>query len=343
MSSSHEREEAERRPPSIELERDVAQLERAQSGATSLAQLLEVGLSDDAVYRRVRRARHERLRRGVFANPGVAPDFVQHVTAAVLAGGPGAFASHDAAARFWESPLPMAAMIEITTVLERRPRLRGVRCHRSGLVIDESDVCMLHGIRVSTPERTIVDLSGRYDAKVIGRMIDDALRRRITTFARLVEVTERLRPAPGRSQKKMFSLLARRDEDTARRESYLEDFVFEALRRFRLPLPEPQSKVVVDGKERRIDLCFGAHWLALEAIGFDPRRQRAKFDAEALRGNELQLAGFKVLEFTSAFTDWQIASQVARALGVAEPAKPARLRTFLEWCDRRDRLDTSLR
>jgi hypothetical protein len=218
-----------------------------------------------------------------------------------------------------------------------------VRCHRSGLLVDEQDITEVDGIRVSTPERTIVDLSGRFDNKVIGRMIDDALRRRITTFARLVEVTERLRPAPGRSQKKMLALLARRDEDVARRESHLEDFVFEALRRFNLPLPTPQHKVVIDGKNRRIDLCYADEWLALEALGFDVRRQRAKFDDEALRGNELQLAGFKVLEFTSAFTDWQIASQVACALGRATPERPRRLLTFLEWCDRRDRLGTSTR
>jgi hypothetical protein len=37
-----------------------------------------------------------------------------------------------------------------------------------------------------------------------------------------------------------------------------------------------------------------------------------------------------MLEFTSAFTDWQIARQVARALGLPEPSPKAQL-TFAEW------------
>jgi hypothetical protein len=319
-------------------EREIAALEQVQFGAVSISQLEAIGLSQDTLYRRVEKGLHNRGRRAIVLNPGVHPGFEQHVVAAVLAGGPGAYASHDAAAQLSKLPLPMAATIEITTVLERRVRLRGVRCHRSALIVDEQDICVVREIRVSTPERTIVDLSGRYDLKVLGRMIDDALRRGLTTIARLSEVTERLPPAPGRSQKKMRTLLARRDDTVAERESFLEDFVFEALRRFGLPVPEAQFKVVVDGKERRIDLCYGEHWLALEAIGFDPRRQRAKFDDEALRGNELQLAGFKVLEFTSAFTDWQIASHVARALGVPKPCRPRSPLTFLDWCHRRNRL-----
>ncbi len=328
---------------SAKREREIAALEQAQFGAVSIGQLDAIGLSQDALYRRIEKGLQARGRRAIVLNPGVRPGFEQHVVAAVLAGGPGAFGSHDAAAQVSQMPLPMAATVEITTTLERRVRLRGVRCHRSGLIVDEQDICVVRGIRISTPERTIVDLSGRYDMKVLGRMIDDALRRRLTTIARLIEVTERLPPAPGRSQKKMRALLARRDDTVAERETFLEDFVFEALRRFGLPLPEAQFKIVVDGKDRRIDLCYGDHWLALEAIGFDPRRQRAKFDAEALRGNELQLAGLKVLEFTSAFTDWQIASHVARALGILEPRRPRNPLTFLEWCHRRNRLGSSTR
>jgi hypothetical protein len=281
--------------------------------------------------------------KGVLGNPGMPMGFEKHLIAAVRAGGDGAFASHESAARLWELPLPMAARLEITTALERRPRVRGVRCHRSSLLIDEDDTCTQHGIRVSTPKRTIVDLSSRYDLKILGRMVDDALRRRVTTYARLVDMAERLRPAPGRSQRKMFSVLSRRAKDIARRESYLEDFVFESLRRCKLPLPTAQHEVLLNGRKRRIDLCYVDQWVAMEAIGFEIRRQRSKFDDEALRGNELQLGGFKVLEFTSAFTDWKIAEQVARALGAPQPQRPARPLTFLEWCDRRDRLDGSSR
>jgi hypothetical protein len=322
-------------------ERNIVELERAQFGVASTSQLHDNGLSDQAIYRRVAASRHDRLRRGVVANPGVDGGIEQHITAAVLAGGDEAFASHESGLCVWDMLRPTAALIEITTPLARRVRLKGVRCHRSSLLVEAKDVCIHRGIRVSTPERTIVDVSGRFDLKMLGRIVDDALRRRLTTYARLVETAERLPPAPGRSQKKMFSVLAGRSEDVARHESHLEDFVFEALKRFKLPLPRAQYKVVVKGRERRIDHCYVEPRIAIEALGFDVRRQRGKFDDEALRGNELQLADFKLLQFTSAFTDWQIACHVAEALALPTPARPRKALAFLEWSARRDGLGST--
>jgi hypothetical protein len=77
--------------------------------------------------------------------------------------------------------------------------------------------------------------------------------------------------------------------------------------------------------------------LALEAQGFDAHGRRAQFDADALRGNELQLAGFRVLEFTSAFTDRQIAQQVAEALGLPQPPIVGETLTFAAWLHRLER------
>jgi hypothetical protein len=256
---------------------------------------------------------------------------------AVLAAGRGAFASHETAARLWELPLPDAALIEVTTDLKRRPRVKGVKMHRSGLLLVD-DVADLRGIPCSTVDRTIADISARFTMKVLGRIVDDALRRKLTTIAQLEETSARLRSAPGRSRKKMRTILLRRDDSVAERESILEDFVFDALRRFGLPLPVAQHPVVVDGKKRRIDFCYVDLDIALEPKGFETHGLRTSFDADPMRGNELGLAGFFVLEFTSAFTDWQIADQVARALNLARPKRPKRALTFLDWLDRRDRL-----
>ena len=71
--------------------------------------------------------------------------------------------------------------------------------------------------------------------------------------------------------------------------------------------------------------------LALEALGFEFHGWRARWDDDALRGNDLQLAGFRVLQFTSAFTDRQIAQQVAEALGRSCENAPGPDLTFSEW------------
>jgi hypothetical protein len=70
--------------------------------------------------------------------------------------------------------------------------------------------------------------------------------------------------------------------------------------------------------------------VALEAKGFEYHRGRARFDDDAFRANELRLSGWTVLEFTSAFTDLQIAESVARALGLPAPRFRPPL-TFAEW------------
>jgi hypothetical protein len=202
--------------------------------------------------------------------------------------------------------------------------------HRSGL-LEAQDVIVLNGIPVATAELAIVGVSSRFGLGVLGRMLDDGVRRRITTLGRVADLIKRLPPAPGRSPTKMQVVLDRRVPGVEERESDLEDFVFDALRRFHVPRPVPQHPVVVNGRRRRIDLCYPEAWLALEAKGFRWYRLRSVMDRDALRGNELQLAGFRVLSFTSAFTDWEIACQVAAALGRMSPERVSAPRTFAEW------------
>jgi hypothetical protein len=315
-----------------DLEDEVAELERTQFGLVSLDQVRELEMSNAAFKHRVGRKRHVRAARGVWASPSVESTFDQKVMAAVLSGGVGAFSSHECAAQAWGFPTAGAALIEISSSDKRRPRVNGVLCHRTKYM---GDVTTLRGIRISTPERTIIDLSGRVDLRLLGRMVDHAIRNKLTTLIRLREATNRLCPAPGRSRRKMLQVLDARDEQFTDRESVLEDFVYEAIARFGLPLPVPQHKVVVNGHERRIDLCYPDSMLALEPKGFDRRRERTRFDDDALRENELAIVGFDVLTFTSAFSDWKIAAQVAAKLGLPVPPRPERQLSFAEWNRRR--------
>jgi hypothetical protein len=312
-----------------EWEHRLNELDLAQHGLVSVSQL---EAWTPAAIRHRARARRRLAARGVLANPAVRQTFQQRAFAAVLAAGETAFASHETAARLWGMPLPAPALIEVTTALRRRPRVRGVRLHRSGL-LEVLDVMLVDGIPLSTPELTIYSLSTRFGIRNLGRMTDDAVRRRILTLGRLEAITARLAPAPGRSRKRMEAVLAQRVPGVETRESELEDFVFSSLLRFGLPLPVPQHRVSFNGQERRIDLCYPEDRLALEAKGFRWYRTRSVWDRDVLRGNELQLAGFRVLSFTSAFTDADIAHQVADALQLPIP-RSLPPRTFAQWCRR---------
>jgi hypothetical protein len=265
----------------------------------------------------------------VFAVAGAPSSYEQTVLAAVLAVGKQAFASHETGARLMGLPLPGPAALEVTTMYERCPSVPGVRLHRWGL-LEDGYVCTLGAIPTVCSELVIIGLSSRHTLPVLGSMTDEALRRRLTTASRIAYVAERLGRAPGRSPKRIAEMLDRRVPGVDTNESVLEDFISYALHRFKLPRPVSQYRQVVGGRARRIDHCYPDRCLALEAKGFEYHGGRERFDDDALRGNELLLAGYRVLTFTSAFTDVQIARQVAAALG-RPPPRPARAVSFEEW------------
>jgi hypothetical protein len=157
------------------------------------------------------------------------------------------------------------------------------------------------------------------------------LRRRITTLGRLYWTLKRLPPAPRRSPKRVRPVLQQRLERGVQQESPLEDFVFESIRKFGLPLPLSQHVVERGGRRYRLDLCYLDPPLAVEVDGFEHHRDRPQFDADRLRGNDVSLAGFTLLRFTSAFSDWRIAATIAEALGLPIPAKPSEEVPFSSW------------
>ena len=285
------------------------------------------GVSYAALRRRVRAGAFELSVGGVLADTCAPTSHEQQLLAHVLAAGDTAFASHETAASVWDGPLPEPAALEITVTLERLPRTPGVRFHRTGM-LNLHDVVVHKSIPVSSPALTIVQLSSRFELRQLGRLVDDFVRRGLTTFAEIRRTSERLGRAPGRSPKNIAKLL---DARLPLGESVLEDFVAHALKRFGLPLPTMQHEVVVAGRTRRIDFCYVEKSLALEPKGWEFRQFRSKFDDDALRENELVLAEYRVLTFTSAFTDWKIASQVAEALGLPQPKTPDHPLTFAEW------------
>ncbi len=312
------------------LEKLIDGVAAEQLGLITYAQLEGLECTRQVIRNMIASRRLVEIRHHVFVVAGAPRTHHQTIMAAVLAAGKSAYGSHETAAAVLGLPLPCPALLEVTTLLARCPSLPGVRVHRSGR-LDEGDIVIEHGIPITNAARTIVELSSRLSVHELGRMTDVAVRKGLTTLAAISETSHILGKAPGRSVKKVRQMLARRIEGGEARESDLEDFVFDSLRRFGLPLPVPQHQVVLKGRKRRIDLCYVDEMLALEPMGFNFHGLRERFDDDAMRGNELVLAGYAVLVFTSAFTDWMIADQVARALGLPSPARPPRGRMFLEW------------
>ncbi len=153
---------------------DAAIIEVAarQNGNITRRQLLDLGLTDDAIRHRLRTGRLYRVHPGVYSvgRPALTPH--ERASAAVLACGQGAALSHGSAMvlwnywRHWETPF------EVTLVGDRRPQR--IRVHRS-TTLRRHDVTKQLGIRVTTPARTIFDVSPRQNDKAFKRTVSNAL------------------------------------------------------------------------------------------------------------------------------------------------------------------------
>ncbi|HSL74126.1 MAG TPA: type IV toxin-antitoxin system AbiEi family antitoxin domain-containing protein [Ilumatobacteraceae bacterium] len=88
------------------------------------------GLTRSSWYRAIESGQLEQLHPGVARLHGTAPTAEQRITAAVLAVGGSALASHRSAARLWGVARPHDDPVDVTVVGERRrPRLDGVVLH----------------------------------------------------------------------------------------------------------------------------------------------------------------------------------------------------------------------
>jgi very-short-patch-repair endonuclease len=277
-----------------------------QHGLVTAAQARALGVTVDGVRHRCRSGRWERLGHGVFRLAGSPSTRAQAVLAAVLAAGEPAWASHFTSLVLWAYRGFDAHPLEVCVPLERRPRVTGVRVHRSG-TLEPGDVAAVDGIPVLTAARALVDTSARFDDAALGALVDDGLRRRVLTLGVLHAMLHRLPTiAPGRSPARLERVLRPRTGDFEPGDSQLERRVYAAIVAAGLPTPRRQHRVVVGERTYFLDLAYPDRRLAIEVDGFDFHRGRAVFDRDRLRQNDLVGAGWTVVRFTSTSTDAEI-------------------------------------
>jgi very-short-patch-repair endonuclease len=303
----------------VHLDGRAAELATRQHGLLTRAQARTLGATDDAIRHRIESGRWMRVHPRIFAIAGVPASREQSILAAVLAAGSAAYASHATAAELWELPLPRTRKIEVTIPLERRVRLRAIKAHRSG-TLAETDVGSLSGIPVTSPARTLFDLSARFEDPLVARALDDALRRRIASLGALHGLVQRLPEiAHGRSPARVHRILAARIPGYDPGDSELETHVWEVIREAGLALPVRRHPVRAGRRHFVVDMAYVERHVAIEVDGFGPHGTRTAFDADRERQNALVLDGWTILRFTSRSTDEEIRETVARALSGHSP------------------------
>ena len=154
------------------VDRAIAAVAAKQNGNITRRQVLDVGLDDGGIAWRVKIGRLFRVFRGVYA-AGRRPVTAQEwASAAVLACGSGAALSHGSAMALWGYWRHWDKPYEVTVVGDRRTK--GLRVHRS-TTLRRRDVTRQLGIRVTTPARTIFDISPRQSDRAFKRSVSNAL------------------------------------------------------------------------------------------------------------------------------------------------------------------------
>jgi hypothetical protein len=203
--------------------------------------------------------------------------------------------------------------IHVIGPISRMVRLAGVTCHRS-MTLEATDVIRRQGISCTSPLRTVIDMSGSLTVKALGKLVDHFLRNRQLTLEDLRERVGRSRPAPGRSIKRLRAVLAARIPGYDPGESELEGRIARIIDRAGLPRPTQQHRVRYEGERYRIDFAWPDRKVYLEGNGFGFHRLSSDLDSDAVRQNELVLAGWTPIEITWRMSDNTIETTIRRFL-----------------------------
>jgi hypothetical protein len=150
----------------------IAAVAAKQHGNITRRQLLDLGVDDGGIAWRMQIGRLYRVFRAVYSVGRRPVTALEWASAAVLACGPGTALSHSSAMvlwgywRHWDKPF------EVTVVGDRRTK--GIRVHRS-ITLRRQDVTTQLGIRVTSPARTLLDMSPRLNDKALKRAVNNAL------------------------------------------------------------------------------------------------------------------------------------------------------------------------
>lgn len=280
--------------PGVPTERAIATLASRQHGVVARSQLLGLGLSDDAIQRRVASARLHRLHRGVYAVGHSAVPVRGSWIAAVLAGGEGAVLSHRSAAALWGfagSP----RIVDVTAPRSRRGR-PGIRLHRARLH-DPHDITRRDGFPVTSVPRTLLDLADVVRVQELERSFEEADRLRLLDVPALEEMLAR---SPGRrGLRPLGALLSQARQPVPDTRSELERRFLRLCREGRLP--QPAVNALVAGYE--VDACWPDRRLVVELDGYAYHRTRAAFERDRARDAVLQRVGCRVIRLTHRMID----------------------------------------
>lgn len=268
--------------------RFVARLATAQHGVVARGQLLDLGLSATQIRDRCRSGAWTIVWRGVYAIGHAPLTRRGWLMAAVLACGEGAVLSHLSAAELWQLTTMHRPGYHVTVTKPGGRRLSDITVHRRS----EVDATTLHSIPVTTIAGTILDAAVLVGRRGTEKMLDQADRLRLCTYADLEVAAEKRSGHRGTGI--VRELLVSHLAGSTVTRSHLEE-LFLALCR-REGLPQPLVNVELLGLT--VDFYWPEHRVAVETDGSSTHRTRERFEQDLRRSNRLALGGILLLRFS---------------------------------------------
>jgi very-short-patch-repair endonuclease len=268
-------------------DRAVLTVAARQQACVTSAQLAAAGLSRHAIAHRLGTGWLRRMHRGVYL---VGPLETQHsrAMAATLAVGEGALLSHYPAAVLWGLRPPLNGPIDVT-VPGRETRDRdGIRTHTVTHLHPE-DATRHHGIPVTSPARTLLDLATQVSAKHLSRATDEARVHRLLTDHSLNEQFHRY---PHHRGAAALSNALQTDPKLTRSEA--ERRFLELVRAARLPEPEVNAQL----GPYEVDFLWRDQNLVVEVDGYAFHSSRSSFERDRRRDAELAAMQIRVSRCT---------------------------------------------
>ncbi|HEY9293311.1 MAG TPA: DUF559 domain-containing protein [Microlunatus sp.] len=224
---------------------------------------------------------------GILAPRESADDWAVRVNAGVLWAGPDAVLTRYAAARmtFW----PECSDNEVGLAVRSGIRHRAPGWPVTRASVPPEMVWQRNRIRVSCPAYTAVELA----AEVGGSVIDRVLR---TTRVRLADLWDALAAMEGRPGNRERRRLLKDSRDSPWSE--LERDAHRLFRQNQIIGWSTNARVSTSAGDQWVDVLFRQQRVIVEFDGFEFHSDRAAFERDRARRNELVLAGYLVLNFT---------------------------------------------
>jgi very-short-patch-repair endonuclease len=176
-----------------------------------------------------------------------------------------------------------------------------------------------NGVPVTNPARTLIDLGAVAPSSLVARCTEEWLADRKVTIAQLKAAIEEHQGRGRRGVGVLRHALQTRVLVDLRADSGVEALLAQVLRRHRVPVPDLHH-IVRAGSSliAELDYAYPDKRIAIEVDGYGVHlRSRETFEHDRHRQNELEIAGWRVLRFTSHALRQEptrVANQVKRIL-----------------------------